>query len=147
MLYGDLKHALFVILDQSERAFYLPHLIKTFHALCLAYNTPSPHTHTPHTPQPLLLFPPPPSPPLPTSFTSPIAVPHAVLRTQQWGAIRSVERLTSTALQFLNIYSLSPLPISAPARLRTSHSEPPPPPPSPSPLPSRHSGWLTSLLP
>ena len=27
MLYGDLKHALFVILDQSERAFYLPHLI------------------------------------------------------------------------------------------------------------------------
>ena len=27
MLYGDLKHALFVILDQSERAFYLPYNI------------------------------------------------------------------------------------------------------------------------
>ena len=30
VLYGDLKQALFVILDQSKRAFYLPHLIMTF---------------------------------------------------------------------------------------------------------------------
>ena len=30
MLYGDLKHTLFVIFDQSERAFYLPHLIIGF---------------------------------------------------------------------------------------------------------------------
>ena len=30
MLYGDLKHALFVILDQSERAFDLPYLIMVF---------------------------------------------------------------------------------------------------------------------
>ena len=32
VLYGDLKHTLFVILDQSERTFYLAHLIILLHS-------------------------------------------------------------------------------------------------------------------